>query len=96
MIHIVDRSRCDRSRRVFELTSVHPDSVRSGRGRNARHRGASSLNQRAVLFVASFDTSLETQMEYERQFLVECSHTADFQEGIGAFLAKKPASFHGV
>jgi 2-(1,2-epoxy-1,2-dihydrophenyl)acetyl-CoA isomerase len=59
-------------------------------------RGPTQALARAKkLFAASYDTSLETQMEYERQFLVECSHTTDFQEGIGAFLAKKPASFRG-
>lgn len=47
------------------------------------------------LFATTFENSIETQMEHERQLLVECGRTDDFKEGIGAFLAKKTASFRG-
>jgi 2-(1,2-epoxy-1,2-dihydrophenyl)acetyl-CoA isomerase len=54
-----------------------------------------ALGRAKQLFATSFANTLETQMEHERQLLSECGHTADFKEGIGAFLAKRPASFKG-
>jgi len=54
-----------------------------------------ALTRAKRLYSATFETSLETQMEQERQFLVECSHTEDFLEGIGAFLSKRAAGYQG-
>lgn len=54
-----------------------------------------ALGRAKRLFATSFENSLETQMEQERQLLAECGRTADFKEGIGAFLAKRTASFQG-
>jgi 2-(1,2-epoxy-1,2-dihydrophenyl)acetyl-CoA isomerase len=47
------------------------------------------------LYSSTFENSLETQMERERQLLGECGRTEDFREGIGAFLNKKTADFKG-
>lgn len=59
-------------------------------------RGPTQALARAKrLYNASFESSLETQMEYERQALSECGRTSDFKEGIAAFLNKKPASYRG-
>ena len=54
-----------------------------------------ALGRAKRLFATSFENSLETQMEQERQLLAECGRTADFKEGIGAFLAKRPAGLQG-
>jgi len=59
-------------------------------------RGPTQALARAKkLYAASFETTLETRMEQERQYLVECSHTADVEEGIKAFPAKRPATYQG-
>jgi 2-(1,2-epoxy-1,2-dihydrophenyl)acetyl-CoA isomerase len=48
------------------------------------------------LLALSPDNSLETQMEFERRAIAACGHTADFLEGIDAFLNKRPAVFRGA
>jgi 2-(1,2-epoxy-1,2-dihydrophenyl)acetyl-CoA isomerase len=50
---------------------------------------AKELYNRALLL------PLETQLEEERQGIVESSRTGDFQEGIQAFLAKRKPEFQG-
>jgi 2-(1,2-epoxy-1,2-dihydrophenyl)acetyl-CoA isomerase len=50
---------------------------------------AKELYNRALL------QPLETQMEEERQGIAESARTADFREGIRAFLAKEKARFRG-
>lgn len=47
------------------------------------------------LLVAAFDEGLETQMEHEAAGIASCAGTADGQEGIRAFLEKRPAAFRG-
>ncbi len=54
-----------------------------------------ALGRAKRLFAVSSESTLETQMEYERQAIGECGRTADFQEGIRAFLNKRTASFRG-
>ena len=45
------------------------------------------------LLLASFDNSLETQMELEGRFVSQCAASADGQEGIQAFIAKRTPEF---
>ena len=47
------------------------------------------------LYQASASNSLETQMEQERQAISACGRTADFAEGIDAFLGKRQPRFIG-
>jgi len=47
------------------------------------------------LLYAATNTSLAEQMELETEWLTEMAGTADVQEGIAAFLAKRPPQFHG-
>jgi len=54
-----------------------------------------ALGRSKRLFAGSFENTLESQMEHERQLLAECGRTADFKEGIRAFLDKKPVSYQG-
>jgi len=47
------------------------------------------------LYAISSANGLETQMEHERQAIAACGRTADFVEGIDAFLNKRRARFVG-
>jgi 2-(1,2-epoxy-1,2-dihydrophenyl)acetyl-CoA isomerase len=48
-----------------------------------------------TLFYSSTSETLETQMEHEAQLIAACGKTADFREGIFAFVEKRPPTFHG-
>ncbi|HXC57260.1 MAG TPA: enoyl-CoA hydratase-related protein [Rhizomicrobium sp.] len=54
-----------------------------------------SLAQAKHLYAVSANNGLETQMEQERQAISACGRTADFSEGIDAFLNKRKARFIG-
>ena len=47
------------------------------------------------LLNGTFDQTLESQMELEARAIAELSVTADGQEGINAFLAKRKPEFRG-
>jgi 2-(1,2-epoxy-1,2-dihydrophenyl)acetyl-CoA isomerase len=47
------------------------------------------------LYAVSAGNGLETQMEQERQAISACGRTADFNEGVEAFLQKRKARFIG-
>ena len=47
------------------------------------------------LLYGATNTSLAEQMELETEWLTEMAGTADVQEGIAAFLAKRPPQFNG-
>ncbi|MCP4330297.1 MAG: 2-(1,2-epoxy-1,2-dihydrophenyl)acetyl-CoA isomerase [Alphaproteobacteria bacterium] len=44
---------------------------------------------------ASFDNDLNTQLDLERDFQRIAGHTADYQEGVAAFLEKRAPNFQG-
>ena len=45
---------------------------------------------------ASTGNTLDAQLDLERDLQRECGNTADFREGVAAFLAKRPARFNGA
>mgnify|MGYP001254470769 CR=1 FL=1 len=44
---------------------------------------------------ASFDNSLDDQLDLERDLQIVATRTDDFREGVAAFLEKRPAQFKG-
>lgn len=54
-----------------------------------------ALGRAKRLFLISEHESLETQMENETQLIVLSSKTADFREGVRAFVEKRPPIFRG-
>lgn len=55
-------------------------------------RGLAATKQ---LIRASFDHTLDEELEIERAAMRELGFTADYQEGVAAFTAKRPAVFTG-
>lgn len=43
----------------------------------------------------AFTHSLDTQLDWEREYQRDAGSTADFAEGVSAFLEKRPANFRG-
>jgi 2-(1,2-epoxy-1,2-dihydrophenyl)acetyl-CoA isomerase len=63
---------------------------------SALAKGPTEALARAKRLIAmGTENSLETQMEHERQAIAACGRSADFKEGIAAFLAKRSATFQG-
>jgi 2-(1,2-epoxy-1,2-dihydrophenyl)acetyl-CoA isomerase len=51
--------------------------------------------QARALVRQSFDNTAQTQLELERRGLVVMADTADFREGVTAFVEKRRPSFKG-
>ena len=49
-----------------------------------------------ALLNASFDRPIESQLQAEAEAFAACSTTADFAEGVAAFVAKRKPDFRGV
>lgn len=79
------------------VTKVVPDSdvkkeafaMLEGLARSALHSFAWSKR----LFLESFDNTLETQLELERQGISDCARHPNGQEGLGAFIEKRKPVF---
>lgn len=54
-----------------------------------------ALGRAKCLFGLSMQESLETQMEYERRGLAASAGTADFREGVAAFVERREPVFEG-
>jgi 2-(1,2-epoxy-1,2-dihydrophenyl)acetyl-CoA isomerase len=59
-----------------------------------KKRPLSSFAASKRLIADSFDTSLETQLEKEREFLSSCANLPDGREGIAALLEKRSPNFN--
>ena len=64
---------------------------------SALAKGPTEALARAKRLIAmGTENSLETQMEHERQAIAACGRSADFKEGIAAFLEKRSANYQGA
>lgn len=52
-----------------------------------------AIKRTKQLLDQSFNSTLSEQLELERKYVVECAGTEDFQEGLKAFLEKRPPKF---
>jgi 2-(1,2-epoxy-1,2-dihydrophenyl)acetyl-CoA isomerase len=81
------------------VTRVVPDSdVMTEAGKLAAELAAgatTALGGVKRLLYASTNNSLSEQMELETELIAECARTADAQEGMAAFLGKRPPKFTG-
>ena len=59
------------------------------------HGPTQAYGRAKTLFYNSASETLETQMEHEAQLIAASSHTADFREGVTAFVAKRTPVFQG-
>jgi 2-(1,2-epoxy-1,2-dihydrophenyl)acetyl-CoA isomerase len=58
-------------------------------------RGPRSAGLIKQLITASLDNDLDTQLEREEEAQAEAANSADFAEGVAAFVGKRPAQFTG-
>jgi enoyl-CoA hydratase len=58
-------------------------------------KGPIAVRKALQAVVASIDLPTDDGMAYEARLFGECCGTADFKEGTGAFLEKRPAAFGG-
>ncbi|MBW2065362.1 MAG: enoyl-CoA hydratase/isomerase family protein [Deltaproteobacteria bacterium] len=79
------------------VTEVVPDGQAVGRAaeliREVNQRPLSSFSASKLLINDSFNTSLDTQLERERDFLSRCADHPNGIEGIKAFLEKRRPQF---
>jgi 2-(1,2-epoxy-1,2-dihydrophenyl)acetyl-CoA isomerase len=81
------------------VTRVAPDGeVMAAAGKVAAELAAGATNALGGvkrLLYASSQNTLSEQMELETELIAECARTADAQEGMAAFLGKRPPKFSG-
>lgn len=56
---------------------------------------ANAIRRTRALLHSSFSNSLEGQLEREAESISQAARDPDWQEGIAAFIAKRPPKFHG-
>lgn len=59
-------------------------------------KSAFSLAKVKTLMNQSFETSLETQLEAERQGLADCGNSPEGREGLAAFVEKRKPDMMGA
>ena len=81
------------------INRVYDDADLMGEATKLAHDLASgptvSLGQIRSLYNRSFDRSYEEQLDAERWAQLIAGRSADFSEGVAAFLGKRPAEFKG-
>jgi 2-(1,2-epoxy-1,2-dihydrophenyl)acetyl-CoA isomerase len=79
--------------RVCAPDALHDEAMKLARSLAAGPTVALTLARR--LYWESPDSSFEAQLDRERQAQRAAGESADFREGVAAFLAKRPAQFQG-
>lgn len=79
--------------RVYAPDELMSETMKLARQLAAGPTVSLKLIRRAIW--QSFDNSYEAQLEVERQGQNEARQTADFREGVSAFLEKRQARFQG-
>ncbi|MDH5507649.1 MAG: enoyl-CoA hydratase-related protein [Anaerolineae bacterium] len=81
------------------VSEVVPDGALMARAGELAGRLAAgptlALGAAKRLLRESWSRTLETQMEYEAQAIADMTRTADFREGVMAFLEKRPPKYTG-
>jgi len=81
------------------VTRVVPDAELTGAvdalARELAQGATRTLGMTKRLLHQSWVETLETQMELEARTVADAMRTEDCREGIAAFVAKRPAKFHG-
>jgi len=93
------RVTAEEAARVGLITEVAADEAAPARAEElARTLAAGPTRAFAAtrrLLLSTFETSLETQLEWEARLLSEQCRTGDVAEGVRAALERRPPSFHG-
>ncbi len=79
---------------VVPLAALHETTATLARTLATQATRGFGLTKRALN--ASFANTLEAQLEVEAQCMQEAGHTADFAEGLQAFLEKRKPAYRGV
>lgn len=81
---------------IYE-TAPAADFAAHWRGRAAQLASGPTETYRHIkdALRASFDNSLEEQLNLEARLQGKCGQTRDFREGVTAFMEKRPAQFEG-
>ncbi len=78
--------------RVFDDADLMPEAMQIAR---KLADGPRSVTLMRKAYWASYTNSYESQLDLEARLQTEAGSTADFKEGVGAFLEKRPAQFTG-
>ncbi|PWR23889.1 enoyl-CoA hydratase/isomerase [Zavarzinia compransoris] len=79
--------------RVVEDADLLP--VATGIARKLAKGPTKAIGYIRKMMQASFENSYDQQLDLERQLQRAAGQTADFQEGVAAFLQKRPAQYSG-
>jgi 2-(1,2-epoxy-1,2-dihydrophenyl)acetyl-CoA isomerase len=93
------RVAAEEAARIGLITEVVADEAALARAEElARSLAAGPTRAFAAtrrLLLSTFETSLETQLEWEARLLSEQCRTEDVREGVAAAIARRPPSFQG-
>lgn len=94
------RVRAEEAEQIGLVTRLVEDEALAEEGRSTAAALAASatsaLGAARGLLRASFDTSLEAQLEQEARAMTAAAAGAEGREGLAAFVAKRPADFRGL